>query len=232
MSLCWWVETGIFKPHLAVGLRSCLGFKRGEKAMKNYILIPLFVAVFAACFAPSAKAEQYSIDAAHTTVGFKVRHMAISTVAGQFGEFAGTFSYDPANVAASKVEAVVQVPSISTQNKKRDDHLRGADFFEVEKFPAIKFVSTKITDPTPQSFKVHGDLTMRGVTKPVVLDVSLGGAAKDPWGNEKIAFSATTKINRRDFGLTWSKALETGALVVGDEVAINLEVQGAKVNAG
>lgn len=205
--------------------------------MKNRALTEMFFRMtlglgVALLGAPRVYADTYAIDAAHTTVGFKIKHMAISTVTGQFAEVAGNFVYDPKNVQASRVEATIKVPSISTQNQKRDDHLRGADFFDAQKFPEIKFVSKEIADATAQSFTLRGDLTMRGVTKPVSLDVSLGGTAKDPWGNEKIAFSATTKINRRDFGLTWSKLLETGALVVGDEVAISLEVEGTKSKAG
>ncbi|NDC38436.1 MAG: polyisoprenoid-binding protein [Proteobacteria bacterium] len=196
--------------------------------MRNRMFSAVFLGIVLAVCTTSAGAESYTIDSAHTTVGFKIKHMAISTVTGQFADFGGTFSYNPKDVKSSKVAATIKAPSISTQHQKRDDHLRGSDFFDVLKFPEISFVSKEILDPSAESFKVRGDLTIRGVTKPVTLDVTFGGAAKDPWGNEKIAFSATTKINRRDFGLTWSKLLETGALVVGDEVAINLEVEGTK----
>ncbi|NMC63895.1 MAG: YceI family protein, partial [SAR324 cluster bacterium] len=134
----------------------------------------------------------------------------------------------PSNVKASKTEAVISVRSINTEEKKRDEHLLNEDFFEVEKFPEIVFKSKEIKNIKADSFDVLGDLSIRGVTKPVTLNVSVGGVVKDPWGKERAGFSATTKINRRDFGLTWSKLMETGGLVVDDEVFITLDIEGVK----
>lgn len=179
--------------------------------------------------AANAWAVDYKIDSSHSSVGFKVKHLAISSVPGAFGEFKGNFSFDPANVAASKAEAEIVATSISTRDAKRDDHLRGSDFLDTQKFPSISFKSSKVEKVSDTEFKAHGDLTIHGVTRPVVLNVTYGGAAKDPWGNERAAFVATTKINRKDFGLTWSKAIETGALLVGEDVDITLEVEGVKV---
>jgi polyisoprenoid-binding protein YceI len=173
-------------------------------------------------------AATYKIDPSHSTVGFKVKHLGISKVPGSFAEFTGTFTFDPSKIEDSKADAVISVKSVDTSDKKRDDHLRGEDFFAADKFPNISFKTTKIEAVIGQGFKATGDLTIRGITKPVSLDVSFTGAAKDPWGKERAAFSATTKINRKDFGLTWSKVLETGGLVVGDEVEILIEIEGVK----
>ena len=185
--------------------------------------------VVASLVAMNGWAVDYKIDPSHSSVGFKVKHLAISSVPGAFGEFKGNFSFDPANIAASKAEAEIVATSISTRDAKRDDHLRGSEFLAAQKFPSISFKSSKVEKVSDTEFKAHGDLTIHGVTRPVVLNVSYGGAAKDPWGNERAAFVATTKINRKDFGLTWSKAIETGALLVGEDVDITLEVEGVKV---
>jgi polyisoprenoid-binding protein YceI len=176
----------------------------------------------------SAQAADYKIDADHSTVGFKIKHLAISTVPGRFTEFGGTFSFDPAKIDASKADVKVGVKSINTEQAKRDNHLRSPDFFDVEKFPDMTFKTTKIEPSSKDAFKAVGDLTIHGVTKLVTLDVKFGGAAKDPMGNERVAFSATTKINRKDFGLTWNKMLETGGLLVGEDVDISIEVEGIK----
>ncbi len=175
-------------------------------------------------------AANYEIDTAHTSVTFKVRHL-LSKVTGKFSKFSGTFTYDPAKPETWKTEATVDVQSIDTNVADRDKHLRSKDFFDVdnEKHPDYKtmtFVSTKITDIKKDKAKLHGNLTMHGVRKPVVLDLEIGGLATDPWGNKKAAFSATTTINRKDFDLTWNQTLETGGVLVGDEVEISLEVEG------
>jgi polyisoprenoid-binding protein YceI len=185
--------------------------------------------VVACLVASTGWAADYKIDATHSSVGFKVKHLAISWVPGTFGDFKGMFSYDPANVAASKAEAEITVKSVNTADTKRDDHLRSGEFFDAEKFPSITFKSQKVEGVSDTEFKAHGNLTIHGVTKPVVLDVTYGGSAVDPWGNHRAAFVATTKINRKEFGLAWSKVLETGSLVVGDDVLITLEVEGIKV---
>lgn len=179
-------------------------------------------------FAASSYAVDYAIDPDHSSVTFKIKHLAISTVPGRFSNFSGEFSYDPANVAASKASATIEAKSVSTEQKKRDDHLRGSDFFDVEKFPNIAFKTTSVEAAGSEAFKAHGDLTIHGVTKPVTLDVKFGGAAKDPWGKERAAFAATTQINRKDFGLSWSKTMDSGALVLGDTVDVALEIEGIK----
>lgn len=178
--------------------------------------------------ASSSYAADYVIDSSHSSVGFKVKHLAISSVPGKFAEFKGTFSFDPKDIEASKADAEISATSIDTGEAKRDDHLKSGDFLDTAKFSAISFKTTKVEKVSDTEFKAHGDLSIRGVTRPAVLDVTYGGSATDPWGKERAAFLATTKINRKDFGLTWSKALETGGLVVGDEVAITLEIEGIK----
>jgi polyisoprenoid-binding protein YceI len=189
----------------------------------------LFLLPFLLSFSVSlAQAADYQIDRDHSMVGFRVRHLTISTVTGRFLDFAGMFSFDPQNVAASKTDATIKVQSIDTDQAKRDEDLRSPNFFDAGKFGEMKFHSKEIKDISPEGFKVLGDLTIRDVTKPVVLDVKIGGLAKDPWGNERAAFSATAKISRKDFGMTYNKLLETGGLVVGDEVTINLEVEGIR----
>jgi polyisoprenoid-binding protein YceI len=176
----------------------------------------------------AAYAADYKIDPAHTTVGFSVRHLAISHVPGRFVEIDGGLSFDPANIKASKTEATIKTASITTQNQKRDDHLRSPDFFDVAKYPEMSFKSKGVQSVSDTEFKVDGDLTMHGITKPVILEVTYDGAAKDPQGKDRVAFSATAKVNRKDFGLNWNKVLETGGLVVGDEVAISLEIEAVK----
>lgn len=198
--------------------------------MKQFKLLSLALCLLLA-LTSAATAAEYEIDGAHTQITFKVRHLGISWVPGSFSKLEGKFSFDKNNIAAAKVEAKIDVASISTLNQKRDDHLRGADFFNAEKYPTITFVSKEVKPAAGDSFKVIGDLTMHGVTKTVELDAEFTGAATDPWGNEKVAFSATTKLNRKDFGLQWNKVLETGTLVVGDEVLVSLDIQGTKIKS-
>jgi polyisoprenoid-binding protein YceI len=169
----------------------------------------------------------WAIDPAHTTVEFSVKHLMISTVRGHFGAVTGTIVLDEQNPLASSVTAEIDVTSINTRQEQRDAHLRSADFFDVEKFPAIKFSSTRI-ERDGDHFDVHGQLTIRDVTREVVLHTSDEGRGGDPWGGQRAAFSATTKIDRREFGLTWNQALETGGVVVGNDIKITLEVQAIK----
>lgn len=170
-------------------------------------------------------AATYALDADHTTVSFKVKHL-FSNVQGNFRKFEGTFFYDPDKPETWKAESTIQADSIDTNVVERDKHLRSKDFLEVEKYPVITFKSTSVTDVTPTSAKLHGLLTIHGIEKPVDLDLEILGVAKDPWGNVAAGFTATTKINRKDFGLTWNEVLETGGVLVGDEVTITLEVAG------
>ena len=172
-----------------------------------------------------AMAAPYKIDSDHSTVGFKIHHL-LSYVNGRFNQFEGAFDYDPEKPDTWKAAVAIQAASIDTNVAPRDKHLRSADFFDVEKFPTITFKSTGVTDVTPTSAKLPGLLTLHGIEKPVVLHLEIHGVLKDPWGNTKAGFTATTKINRKDFGLTWNKALETGQWLVGEEVLITLEVEG------
>ncbi|HYQ80511.1 MAG TPA: YceI family protein [Anaeromyxobacteraceae bacterium] len=170
----------------------------------------------------------WQIDPAHTRAGFGVKHLVISTVRGEFGKTAGTLTLDEGDVTKSKVEATIDVTSIDTREPKRDEHLRSPDFFDAAKYPTITFKSTKVEKAGDGQLRVTGDLTMRGVTKPVTLQVTgPTQEIKDPWGNARRGFSATTKLNRKDFGLNWSKTIEAGP-VVGDEVTIDIEGEMAK----
>ena len=167
----------------------------------------------------------YRIDPAHSTAQFVVRHMMITNVRGAFGKVEGTVVYDPENPAQSSIEAAIDVASIETRDAQRDAHLKSADFLDADKFPKITFKSSKI-EGSGGEFRVSGDLTIHGVTRPVVLQVEgPTPAAKDPWGNTRVGASATTRIKRSDFGLTWNAALETGGFLIGDEVKIELEIQ-------
>lgn len=178
-----------------------------------------------------AFAAQYKIDASHSTVGFKVKHLAISTVRGNFGAFEGTLDFDPAKPNDLKTEATIETKSIDTNDAKRDQHLRGDDFFAADKNPKITFKSTKADLNKNGKGKLAGDLTMRGVTKSVVLDVELLGTGNDPWGNTKASFSGTTRVNRKDFGINWNQALDAGGVVVSDEVDIQLDIEANLVKA-
>jgi polyisoprenoid-binding protein YceI len=167
----------------------------------------------------------YTIDSAHSGAHFTVRHMMITNVRGAFRNIKGTVVYDAENPADSRVEAEIDAATIDTREAQRDAHLRSADFLDVEKFPAITFRSTAIAGAGEGEWKVTGDLTIHGVTRTVVLNVEgLAPDGKDPWGNVRSGASATTKIKRSDFGLTWNAALETGGFLVGDELKIELEL--------
>jgi polyisoprenoid-binding protein YceI len=174
-----------------------------------------------------AFAETYEIDTAHSQIHFKITHLMISTVRGSFTEYSGTVDVDTANKTLTSAQAVISTASIDTRNQKRDDHLRSADFFEVSKYPEIRFVSKKISG-SGSDITVVGDLTIKGITKEVTLTGAFIGAVTGPWGKQRAAFEASGKIDRKDFGLTWNKLMETGGLVVGDEVEIGLEIQAIK----
>ena len=178
-------------------------------------------------FAPLLLADTYEIDPVHSRVGFKIRHLVISNVLGSFGDFEGTIEYNPKAVEKSSTKAEIKVASITTANGKRDDHLRGDDFFSAQKFPAMKFVSKKVTSKNADSFDVVGDLTIRDITKPVTLAVTYGGSVNFA-GDEKAGFLATTTINRKDFGLIWNKVLEAGGVAVGETVQIEIELEATK----
>ena len=164
------------------------------------------------------------IDRAHSDVAFQVRHL-LSRVRGRFSEFDGTIKVDESDMSLSSVAFTIQAASIDTNQADRDTHLRSADFFSAEAFPTLTFVSTKVTPRGTALLDVTGDLTIRGVTKSITLPVTFLGAARDPWGVEKLAFETEVVLNRKDFGLTWNAVLETGGFVVGDDVKVSLSLQ-------
>jgi polyisoprenoid-binding protein YceI len=172
----------------------------------------------------------WQIDPAHTEVEFAVKHMMISTVKGRFAEVSGTIDLDEADLSGSSVEVEIDVASIDTRQGQRDEHLRSADFFDVENHPKLTFRSRRVEVEGVGHFRIVGDLTIRDQTREVVLEGTDEGRATDPWGNSKAGFTARTSIDRRDFGLTYNAALETGGVLVGNEIKITLEVQAAKVD--
>jgi polyisoprenoid-binding protein YceI len=178
---------------------------------------------------PQTAVSTWNIDPAHSVAEFKVKHMMISNVKGQFAKVSGVLHQDESDPTKSWVEASIDAASLSTREEQRDAHLKSPDFFHVEQHPTLSFKSSRITQKGDGELSVAGDLTIRGVTRPVAFSVEgPTPPAKDPWGNTRIGLSATTKINRKDFGLTWNAALETGGILVGDEVSITLDVQFVK----
>jgi len=183
--------------------------------------------VTAGIMGTTVHAATYSVDAAHTTIGFSVRHMMVSNVRGNFGEFAGTIEFDEANPSALSASAEIQVKSINTDNEKRDDHLRNPDFFDADTNPVITFKTTRVEGTLP-NLTLVGDLTIKGTTKEISLPVELAGPIVNPWGQTVIGLSGSTTINRQDYGLTWSKALDGGGVVVGDDVKLVIEMEAIK----
>lgn len=180
--------------------------------------------------APAAGTKTtWKLDPSHTLVEFSAKHLMITTVKGRITDIDGTIRSDEKNPQNSSVDVVLKAASLDTRTDQRDQHLRSADFLDVEKFPEIRFRSTRI-EGDKDSFKLTGDLTIRDVTKPITLDVEFEGRNKDPWGGERVGFSAKGKIDRREFGLTWNQALETGGVVVGNDIKISLEVEAIKVD--
>jgi polyisoprenoid-binding protein YceI len=197
--------------------------------MKRLTLVAAFAALSLPAF---ARAATYDIDPVHSTVSFKVKHLMVSWVRGSFKKFSGTIDYDAKNPGATALAASIDASSIDTGNGDRDGHLKSPDFFDVAKFPTLDFKATKVKPAGKNKFTVTGDLTMHGVTKPVSLVVEgLGTEVTDPWGNVKIGASGTAKLNRKEFGLSWSKALEAGGVVVGDDVEIVLDIEAVKHKA-
>lgn len=168
----------------------------------------------------------WKIDPVHSNAQFKVKHMMISNVKGEFTAVNGTLRLDDTDITRSQLEASIDASTINTRDPQRDAHLKSPDFFDVEQFPTLTFKSTRISKKGDDRYSVEGDLTIHGITRKVVLEAEdVSAPAKDPWGNTRIGLSATARINRKDFGLTWNSTLETGGLLVGDEVAITLDVQ-------
>lgn len=188
-----------------------------------------FLVLFGLFFAAAVVAEEarvsWQIDPAHSSVAFAVRHLMVSNVRGEFTQFSGTVTSVAQRPETAAVEVTIETASINTRNADRDKHLRSADFLDVEKFPTMTFTSKKVQLHGQNRATVVGDLTLHGVTKEVSLDVELSPAIKDPWGNLRVGAHASTTINRKDFGITWSQTLDTGELVVGDEVQVVLEVE-------
>ena len=181
--------------------------------------------------AGQASAADYKIDPSHSKVGFTVRHLMISKVHGDFKDFEGGFNFDAEKGVLKSANFVAKAASIETGDAKRDDHLRGPDFFDVKKFPTLTLTNNKITKTGKDTYKWDTDLTMHGVTKPVVFNLEMLGLTKDPWGMKRAGFTASSKINRKDFGLNWNKALEAGGVVVGEEVEIQLDAEAIEASA-
>jgi polyisoprenoid-binding protein YceI len=173
----------------------------------------------------------WNIDAAHSGINFSIRHMVVSKVRGRFAKYTGTVNLDDQDLARSTVEATIDASSIDTGTAQRDEHLRSADFFDVQRFPELRFKSARIEKIEEARYRVIGELTIRDVTREVALDVEYGGRARDPWGNERVGFVARTALDRKDFGLKWNQALEAGGVLVGDRVDVELEVQAVRTPA-
>jgi polyisoprenoid-binding protein YceI len=176
--------------------------------------------------AAASAVRTFQIDKSHSEVIFQVRHL-LSRVRGRFTDFSGSIEFDAVEPAHSRVDFQIAAASIDTAEPSRDKHLRSDDFFAVDQHPTLRFKSTAITPRGTDRYDVTGDLTIRGITRSIVLPVAYLGTARDPWGQEKIAFEAETTINRKDFGLNWNAALETGGFLVGDDVKISLSIQAA-----
>jgi len=176
----------------------------------------------------TAARTTWTIDPAHSNVEFGVKHMMFTTVKGRFSDVRGTITLDEQHVENSSVEVEIGVASIDTRDEKRDVHLRSADFFDVERFPTMTFKSTRVEPTSGGEARVTGDLTIHGVTREVVLNTTMTGRGTNPWGAEVAGFEATTRINRKDFGLEWNVALESGGFLVGDEIKISIDIEAPK----
>lgn len=196
----------------------------GETMFRKTILIMFMLFVFSTV----SFAAEWNIDKDHSSLNFSVRHMVVSKTKGYFSEFEGSANFENSDLAKGSVSFTVKMSSIDTDNQKRDEHLRSSDFFDVEKYPEMSFTSTKVSDIEGENFKLIGNLTIKDVTKEVVFSVENFGQITDPWGNTRVGFSAKTKINRQDFNITWSNVLETGGLIVSDQVNIELELEWIK----
>jgi polyisoprenoid-binding protein YceI len=182
--------------------------------------------LFLALLTTAAHAAEYQIDASHSGAQFAVKHLMVSNVKGSFSKMSGTVTWDAKKPEATAINATIDVASVDTRNGDRDKHLKSADFFDAEKFPSMTFKSNKVYKQN-NTWKVAGDLTLHGITKPVVLDIVEGPSneIKDPWGMMRTGATAKTKINRRDFGLTWNKSMDSGGVVVGEEIDITLDIE-------
>ncbi|WP_329315614.1 YceI family protein [Streptomyces sp. NBC_01262] len=170
----------------------------------------------------------YTIDPTHSEIGFSVRHAMVTTVRGQFAEYDGKLQIDGANPAASTAEVTIKVVSIDTNQEQRDGHLRTGDFFDAESHPEITFTSTAAEQVDAETYRLTGDLTIKGTTKPVTIDFTFNGAAKDLYGNERVGFEGSTTINRTDWGLSYNAALETGGVLIGEKVKLSFDISAIK----
>ena len=193
--------------------------------MRKSVVAAVLALSLALASAAQASPSTWAIDPSHSQVGFSIRHF-FSKVPGSFTKYSGTIVYDPEKPTASTVKAEIEATSISTNNERRDNHLRSEDFFYVEKFPTITFESTKVTSVGDGKLMVEGNLTMRGVTKPATLDVTFLGAGPGMQGEQRAGFEAVTKVNRKDFNILWNKALDHGGTMLGDDVEIRIGVEG------
>jgi len=172
--------------------------------------------------------ERWQIDSSHSGIQFTVRHLVIAKVRGQFSRWTGSLESPGTDFARASLDVVIDASSVDTGVADRDTHLRSADFFDVERYPEITFTSTGVAQAAADRLRVTGALTIKGITHDVVLDVEVLGQVKDPWGNERAAFSATTSIDRREFGLTWNQVLETGGVMVGERIEIAIEIEAVR----
>lgn len=200
--------------------------------MKKHLSISLTAVLLVLSCNSFLHAEKYSIDPVHSEVSFTIAHMVISKVRGRFDKFSGEFSYDEKDPKSWSTNVMIEASSINTNHEMRDKDLRSSNFFDVEKFPTLTFKSTEVMNAAKNKAKLKGLLTIHGVTKPVVLDLTMGGIVKDPWGNVRAGFEALTKINRKDFGIAYNKMLETGGMIVGEEVAIEIHIEGIQQKPG
>ena len=191
--------------------------------MKNFLIAALSCLALVLAL-PFAHAAPFDIDPVHSSVGFSIHHL-VGRVNGTFDEFSGDFEFDKKKPQSSLVEFTVKTTSIDTHNLKRDKHLRSADFFDVEKFPTMTFKSRKLIPAGKNKFKLEGDLTLHGITRPQTFLVELGGMMRDPWNNIRVGFTATTHLNRKDFGVKWNKVLDTGGYMLGDDVQVTLQIE-------
>ena len=173
----------------------------------------------------ASTATTWTLDPMHVEIGFAIRHLMISTVRGRFGSASGTIVLDDANPMRTTIEVIIDVASIDTRQEMRDNHLRSADFFDVANHPVMHFTGKRVEGDVTKKFRVVGDLTIRDITREVTLDVANEGTTTDPWGNQRVGFSATAKLNRSDFNLTWNQALEAGGVVVGEEVKLSIDAE-------
>ena len=194
--------------------------------MKFRVIVFSLLAVIMAAGAVFS-ADKYSIDLSHSYAGFSVRHLVITNVKGNFASFSGEITFDENDTIKSSANVIIDIASINTSNADRDKHLRSADFFDVEKYPEMTFVSTGV-EKDGDDMILNGKLTMHGVTKDISIPFELLGKVTDPWGKERIAFEGETKLSRKEYGMTWSKTIETGGLIVGDEIKIELQIEAVK----